>query len=153
MRFGYWLGVSLFLTTPAMAQQDIRLSRQMFVERVATDINGRERRILTSAERPQPGDQLVFVVNWRNQGSQPLHGVAVTDPVPRGTSLSLADPMMQVSVDGGQRWGRLEELWLPTPLGGTRRATSRDVTHVRWTMPARISPGERGRLSYRAIMR
>jgi hypothetical protein len=60
---------------------------------------------------------------------------------------------MQVSVDGGQRWGRLEELWLPTPLGGTRRAVPEDITHVRWTMPTRLSPGETARLSYRATMR
>lgn len=143
----------LLLAPPAWAQQDIRLHRQMFVERVSTDANGRARRVLVSADRPQPGDQLIFVVNWRNAGSQPIRGKAVTDVVPRGALLSLPDPLMQVSVDGGRRWGKLEELWLPTPLGGMRRATPGDVTHLRWTMSNRISPGERGRLSYRATVR
>ncbi|HJT39379.1 MAG TPA: hypothetical protein VJ762_03485 [Sphingobium sp.] len=137
----------------AMARQDLRMQTQMFVERVHTDLNGRPRRILASAQRIGPGDQIVVVVNWRNEGSEPLRGLAVTRPVPPGTRLSLSDSAAQLSVDGGQSWGRLEDLWLPTPLGGMRRAVAADVTHVRWTMPAQISPGESGRLSYRATVR
>ena len=137
----------------AFARQDMRLDRQMFVERVQTDINGRARRTLASANRVAPGDRLVFVVNWRNEGRQPVDGLAFTNAVPPGTSLSLTDPAAQVSVDGGESWGRLDQLWLPTPLGGTRRAAPADVTHVRLTVPARISPGESGRLSYRATVR
>ncbi|HKY81745.1 MAG TPA: hypothetical protein VJM09_09780 [Sphingobium sp.] len=137
----------------AMAAHAVRTETQMFVERVRTDINGRARRILASAGHVEPGDQLIFIVRWRHEGSQALRGLAVTRPVSPGTLVSLADPSAQVSVDGGQNWGRLEELWLPTPLGGTRRAQPADVTHVRWTIPAAISPGESGRLSYRAIVR
>jgi len=129
------------------------METQMFVERVHTDINGRARRTLASASRAAPGDQIVFVVHWRNEGREPVQGIALTNPVPRGTLLTTADPSMQVSVDGGQRWGRLEDLWLPTPLGGTRRAVPADITHVRWISPKRLSPGETARLSYRATMR
>lgn len=137
----------------AAARPDLRAETQMFVERVHTDINGRSRRTLASTSRAAPGDQLVFVVNWRNEGREPVQGVALTNPIPRGTLLTAPDPSMQVSVDGGQRWGRLEDLWLPTPLGGTRRALPADITHIRWTMPTRLSPGETARLSYRATMR
>jgi len=136
-----------------MARPEVRTNTQMFVERVHTDINGRPRRILANAGRMEPGDQLILVVNWRNDSARPLRGLAVTRPVPPGTRLSLADPSTQVSVDGGQSWGRLEELWLPTPLGGARRAVPADVTHVRWTIPAQIPPGEGGRLSYRVTAR
>jgi len=137
----------------ASARQDVRLDRQMFVERVSTDINGRARRVLESADRAGSGDQLIFVVNWRNEGSRPVRGLAVTNAVPRGTQLDLSDPAMQVSVDGGAHWGRIADLWLPTPLGGSRRAVPADITHVRWTVPDEISPGESGRLSYRATVR
>ena len=137
----------------AAARQDVRLDRQMFVERVQTDINGRARRILASPDRVAPGDRLVFVVNWRNEGRQPVDGIALTNAVPRGTSLALTDPTALVSVDGGQNWGRLDQLWLPTPLGGTRRAVATDITHVRLRVPTRIPPGESGRLSYRATVR
>lgn len=155
MKSGIWAIALACLGAPQMAaaRQDIRLDRQMFVERTRTDINGRERRILQSASRAGPGDQLILVVNWRNEGSRPVRNLAVTNAVPRGARLDLADPAAQVSVDGGAHWGRLGDLWLPTPLGGTRRATPADITHVRWTVPQEISPGESGRLSYRATVR
>jgi len=155
MKSGVWLIALACALAPhtGLARQDIRLDRQMFVERVSTDINGRARRTLESADRAGSGDQLIFVVNFRNEGSRPVRGLAVTNAVPRGTQLDLGDPTMQVSVDGGAHWGRLSDFWLPTPLGGTRRATSADITHVRWTVPQEISPGEGGRLSYRATVR
>ena len=53
----------------ASARQDIRLDRQMFVERVSTDINGRARRVLESADRAGAGDQLIFVVNCRKNST------------------------------------------------------------------------------------
>lgn len=137
----------------AAAQPAIRLDRQMFVERVTTDINGRARRILASADRLAPGDQLIFVVHWSNAGRTPLRALSVTNPVRRDVQPDLSDPAMLVSVDGGAHWGRLDRLWLPTPLGGTRRAVPSDVTHIRWTVTQPISPGDSGRLSYRATVR
>jgi len=147
-----WAG---WAATPAdaAARPALRSETQMFVERIHTDINGRARRTLASANRAAPGDQILFVVNWHNEGRQPVEGVALTNAIPRGTLVTDPDPSMQVSVDGGQRWGRLEDLWLPTPLGGTRRAVPADITHIRWVRPARLSPGETARLSYRATMR
>lgn len=155
MKLGAWLVALACTATPqlASARQEIRLERQMFVERVSTDVNGRARRVLESADRAGSGDQLIFVVNWRNEGNRPVRGLAVTNAVPRGTQLDISDPAMQVSVDGGAHWGRLADLWLPTPLGGTRRAVPADITHVRWTVLDEISPGESGRLSYRATVR
>jgi hypothetical protein len=135
------------------AQPGVRLDTQMFVERVITDVNGRSRRILASADRIAPGDQLIVIVHWRNDGSAPLRDQAVVRPLPRGMQIDPTDPTMQVSVDGGVHWGRMEQLWLPTPLGGTRRAVAADVTHVRWSLPEAVPPGHAGRLSYRATMR
>lgn len=137
----------------AWAQPGVRLDTQMFVERVTTDVNGRSRRILASADRVAPGDQLIVIVHWRNDGSAPLRDQAVVRPLPRGAQIDPTDPTMQVSVDGGAHWGRMEQLWLPTPLGGTRRAVAADVTHVRWSLPEAVPPGHAGRLSYRATMR
>ncbi|MDI1294804.1 MAG: hypothetical protein PSY12_02815 [bacterium] len=155
-----WLSALAALCVPpliapsaAIAQPTIRIDTRMFVERVRTDVNGRARRILASADRAGPGDQLIFVMDWRNAGRRPVRGFALTTPVPRGASPDLTDPAMWVSVDGGAHWGRLDQLWLPTPLGGTRRATAEDVTHVRWMLADAISPGQAGRLSYRAMVR
>lgn len=150
---GLCISAALAVPSIAIAQQDMRLNTRMFVERVATDVNGRERRILSDPGRIAPGDQLIFVVHWRNEGSSAAKDFAITRAVPPGTRIDANDPRMEVSVDDGMHWGRLDQLWLPTPLGGTRRAVAEDVTHVRWTLPRRALPGESGRLSYRAVVR
>lgn len=137
----------------AMAHPALRLDTQMFVERVTTDVNGRPRRLLASADRAAPGDQIIVIVHWRNDGDRPLREPAITRALPRGVQPDPTDPAMQVSVDGGVRWGRIDQLWLPTPLGGTRRAVPADVTHIRWPLPAAIPPGKAGRLTYRITMR
>ncbi|WP_076605551.1 hypothetical protein, partial [Sphingobium sp. ba1] len=103
--------------------------------------------------RVAPGDQLIVMVHWRNQGGEPLRDYALVRPLPKGVELDPSDPALQVSVDGGVRWGRMAQLWLPTPLGGVRRAVPADITHVRWTLPDGVPPGQAGRLSYRATIR
>jgi hypothetical protein len=73
--------------------------------------------------------------------------------LPAGARLEAAAQGAIVSVDGGNRWGRLDQLWMPTPLGGVRRATIEDVTHVRWRLTQQIAPGAAGRVSYRTTSR
>lgn len=150
-----WLAVAAtgMMAAPLGAQPTMRLDTQMFVERVSTDINGHPRRTLASADRVSPGDTLVVMINWRNDGAHPLRDFAITRPVPRGVRPDLTDRAMQVSIDGGDHWGRLDELWLPTPLGGMRRAVAGDVTHIRWQLPDMVPPGRTGRFSYRGVMR
>ncbi|QGP78247.1 hypothetical protein [Sphingobium sp. CAP-1] len=140
-------------TQAAMAQPAMRLDTQMFVERVTTDLNGRSRRMLATADRAAPGDTVVVILNWRNQGTRPVRDFALTRAMLRGASPDLTDPAVQVSIDGGNRWSRFDQIWLPTPLGGVRRAIADDVTHIRWLLPDTVSPGQAGRLSYRATVR
>lgn len=137
----------------ALARQPIMLNSDVYVERISTDLNGRERRVLASAPQVGPGDRLVFVLRYRNGGSAPVNDFAVTNPVPAGVRIDPTDRDMLVSVDGGQRWGKLDSLWVRTPLGGTRRATAEDITHIRWTIRSTIGPGDGGRIAYRGIVR
>ncbi|MBH2000076.1 MAG: hypothetical protein I8H96_13195 [Sphingomonadaceae bacterium] len=152
--FRPWLCAMALMIGPqtAMAAPAVRLDTQMFVERVTMDINGRARRTLASADHVGPGDQLIVIVEWRNEGRAPVKDVAVTRPVPRSARIASDDPAMQVSIDGGAHWGRLDDMWLPTPLGGSRRAVAGDVTHVRWLLSDAVPPGQSGRLSYRATV-
>lgn len=134
------------------AQAMVRLETQMYVEKVATDLNGRPRRTLESADRLTPGDRVIVILHWRNQGAAPIRDFTAARSVLRGTTPDLRDPAVQVSIDGGRHWARFDQLWLPTQLGGVRRAVAEDVTHVRWQLPDNAFPGQSGRLSYRATI-
>lgn len=137
----------------AAAQPAVRLDTQLFVERVSTDLNGRPRRTLESAARAMPGEPVIVILHWRNEGAQPVRSFAASRTALRGLTPDLAAPGVQVSIDGGRNWDRFDRLWLPTPLGGVRRAVAEDVTHVRWLLPDAAHPGQAGRLSYRSIAR
>ena len=54
----------------------------------------------------------------------------------------------QVSVDGGRTWGTLETLRVDG-----RKATSADVTHVRWDVANPRAARGRGVLTYSAVVR
>lgn len=129
------------------------LASQTFVERVSTDANGKSRRILATARHITRGDRLIVVMHYKNDGSSPVDGFAITNPVPASVRIDLQDANMLVSVDHGRNWGRIDQLSVPTGLGGTRRATPDDVTHVRWAVPQPVRPGDTGQISYRAIVR
>ncbi|MGB3929206.1 MAG: hypothetical protein WBL20_09605, partial [Sphingobium sp.] len=137
----------------ASAQPAVRLDTQMFVERVSTDLNGRPRRTLESAARAAPGEPVIVILHWRNEGAQPVRSFAASRTMLRGLTPDLTAPGVQVSIDGGRSWDRFDRLWLPTPLGGIRRAVAEDVTHVRWLLPDAAGPGQAGRLSYRSVAR
>jgi hypothetical protein len=136
----------------ARASQPVRLDSNVFVEKISNDLNGRERRVLSTPGQLEQGDSLVFVLRYRNDGITPVSDFAVTNPVPQSVRIK-PRPDMQVSVDGGRNWGRLDALQVRTPLGGTRRAVADDVTHIRWTVRAPVSPGNGGQIAYRGTVR
>ncbi|WP_070153567.1 hypothetical protein [Sphingobium phenoxybenzoativorans] len=145
--------VTLAHPAAALAQQPVTLSSNVFVEKVSNDLNGGERRVLAAPGQLGQGDRLVFVLRYRNDGPAPVSRFAVTNPVPQSVRIDTARQDMQVSVDGGRNWGRLDKLQLRTPFGGTRRATADDITHVRWTVNSPVSPGATGQIAYRGVVR
>lgn len=142
--------------TPGVAQghDSVALNSQMFVEKIRTDLNGRERRILQPAAKISSGDRLVFVLRYRNQGAEPVRHFVVTNPVPGSIQFDAAPARdLIVSVDGGSNWGPLETLKVRTAAGGIRPALPQDVTHIRWTFKSAIRPGDTGQLSFRGTVR
>ena len=100
-----------------------------------------------------PGDTLVFSTRYRNEGALPVTDFVVTNPIPAAVMLAPQDTERRViSVDGGKTWGFLEQFQVDDGKGGSRPATSADVTHTRWKL-ALIEPGATGVLSYKAIVR
>ena len=90
------------------------------------------------------GDKVVLVMQWSRPGAQQPFTLASRVPDELAFQRS-GDASVEVSIDGGRRWGRLGEL-----RSGQRLASPEDVTHLRW----RIAAGDDRRLrSYSAIVR
>ena len=138
----------------ARASDSIALTSTVFVEKSMTGDDGKARIVLDQPNRVQPGDNLVFVLRYRNSGKAPATHFSVTNPLPASVSFRDTNAgQAQYSVDGGQNWGTLGDLKLRERAGRWRSARPDDVTHVRWTFRQALPVGASGRLTFRGTVR
>lgn len=141
--------------TPALAQNSaVSLESDVLVERTTTDAQGQEQVALEEPRVVVPGDKLVFVLRYRNNGNSPATDFVITNPLPAAVAFqSSTERSTQVSVDGGRNWGQLATLTVANADGTSRPARADEVTHVRWAFAQPIPAGQAGRLMFRGIVR
>ena len=114
------------MAAPAAAQTSsaVSLNSDVLVERTTTDAQGRQQVTLEEPRAVVPGDKLVFVLRYRNNGVTAASDFVVTNPLPTAVAFEGAgDERAQVSVDGGRNWGALAALSV-READGTNRAAS-----------------------------
>ena len=154
MRFILPLLALFAATAAAAAPNDVTLANAVFVEHVRVDAQGRRTVALDPPQVVTPGDHLVFVLTYRNGGTQPATGFSVTNPIPPAVAFERSDDAnAMVSVDGGRTWGALATLTVAQPDGSRRPAAAADVTHVRWSFSQPIPAGAEGRLTFRGVVK
>lgn len=151
--FGWALAVFLCAVVgPANAQaaSPIVIDSAAYQEVEVKAADGSTSIKLEPAARIAPGGVVVYEISYRNTGDQPATNVAINNPV--AGELVFLDASIApsaVSVDGGKRFGALEELTVPGADGNLRPAQPADVTNLRWTI-ASLAPAASGKVSFRA---
>ena len=149
--------ITLFLIlipSLSVAAEAVALDSSVFVERTLPDTNGKTRTVLEEPKIVTPGDRLVFILHYRNTGTQSAKDFVVTNPMPAPVAYQgSSDTVAQVSVDGGKTFAFLASLKVREPDGTTRAARPEDVTHVRWVLREPIAAGAQGKLSFRGVVR
>jgi uncharacterized repeat protein (TIGR01451 family) len=153
IRMAGWLALgiaSLAYPFAAAAQSGgVEIDTSVYKE-VAAANGGVER---VPAERAVPGDEVLYVITYRNSGDEAATNVAINNELPDEIVLaSTEDDPTAVSVDNGQTFGRLGELTVITDEGDVRQAQWADVTNLRWIVDS-LAPGASGSVSYRARVR
>lgn len=139
---------------PALAANQVALDNHVFVERIKTDADGKQRILLEEPKIVVPGDRLVFVLNYRNASATPADRFVVTNPMPAAIRYADAgDTRPLVSVDGGASWGQIDQLRVALSDGTTRAAQPADVTHIRWAFQKPVPAGAAGKLMFRGIVK
>ncbi len=142
------------LAAPAIAASPVELSSDIFVETQQKRADGSFATTLEAPKMILPGDQLVFVVRYRNTGVKPATNFTVTNPIPAAIAFSgTSDGAESVSVDGGKSWGKLSQLRVAGANGETRPALMSDVTHIKWQMNQVLAAGEAGKLIFRGVVK
>jgi uncharacterized repeat protein (TIGR01451 family) len=145
----------------AQAKAGMTITSIAMVERIEKDKLGLEKKILKSPKDVivVPGDHVVFTLSYANKGAEAAEGFRATNPMPGAVQfISATEDWAEMSVDGGQNWGKLADLVVKvTTQNGapetTRPAHPEDVTHVRWVFSDLIAPGVKGAVSYRGIIK
>ena len=146
--------LALLAPAAALAADEVRLTSEVFVERNVPQPDGSVRTVREAPNVVTPGETLVFVLTYRNEGAAAATGFVVTNPMPESVIYAdRASPGEIVSVDGGQNWGELASLRVNNADGTMRPAAVADVTHVRWRFAAPIPAGEGGNLSFQGVVR
>lgn len=149
------LAATLGSTASAAGTQPLQVASKIFVEARSAAADGTVRTTLVAANRAVPGDRVVFVLAYRNAGTQALDNIVFNNPLPaaiayRAPAQGSAAP--EVSV-GGKTYGALAALRVPVAGGGSRAATASDVTHVRWRLSGSLAAGGQGQFAFQAVLK
>ena len=140
-------GLSGRAAVPAPAPVQLHLSVQGQV--VTRDAQGHAR----VAWRPvpvtgaRPGDVLRYTLAGENRARLPVRGLALTQPVPAGTTFvahsATGDAQVTYSVDNGHTFDAAPVVRVAAPGGVVRTvpAPPEAYTDVRWTLTAPVAPG------------
>ena len=146
--------MALLMPVAAQAAAGVSLVNQVLVERVETTPEGRSVTTRAEPDVVTPGDRLVFVLSYRNDGAEPATAFVLTNPVPDSVTFAgTDDPSAVVSVDGGTTWGALGSLTVALTDGTMRPAEVADVTHIRWSLAQPVPTGGAGELSFRGVVK
>ncbi|HUP92612.1 MAG TPA: hypothetical protein VM074_10230 [Solimonas sp.] len=151
--------VSLVLSWPALAKAEtLQLVNQVYQEVTQTGADGRKEVRRVPAAKVVPGDEVLYVITYKNVGAKPADDVVVANPLApelqyKAGSATGANATAEVSVDGGKTFGELGQLTVASADGKRRAALAGDVTHVRWRLKSSIKPEQQGEVSFRAVLR
>jgi uncharacterized repeat protein (TIGR01451 family) len=146
--------LALLPAQAVLAASPVQLSSDVFVERLVKKADGSVARVLEQPKLVVPGDNLVFVVKYKNVGAAPANNFTVTNPLPRAVAFNgTSDGQEVVSVDGGATWGALSKLVVTGSDGKPRAARMTDVTHIKWNLNRTLSAGSEGKLMFRGVVK
>ena len=143
-----------FLPLTALAKPQITID--MVSEKEIVEVfNGIETRKVVPAQEIEPGQVLIFTLNYSNKGDEKAINVVIKNPIHKDTiyipgSATGDSPMF--SIDGGKVFKSPTLLtYETTDLNGKtikKIASPEQYTDIRWTIPV-LSAGASGQVSFR----
>jgi uncharacterized repeat protein (TIGR01451 family) len=130
-----------------------------FAERLAPRA-GRDHKAvqLLPADHVVPGDTIIYTIEVRNEGANPVDDFSFTITVPEhmvyvADSAVAPGAELSFSVDGGRSFDPAPILTVHGADGKQRPAVAADYTTIRWTLRNRLKSGSMVLARYRAMLR
>ena len=151
----FFIVTALCISAPAIhadeKENGIEVKMMVHEEIVVTNKKGEKEIQLIEAASVVPGDIVVYTTLVENNGKEPADNVAIKNPIPKEiiyieNTASGDKNAISFSVDGGTTFGKPDELTVQED-GKVRAATSKDYTHIRWTLKT-LNPAEKTQVSF-----
>lgn len=150
--------VAMMLSLSAFAVEGVTLKTEAFGDVLVAGKDGKQEKKRVVLKKATPGQEVIYVITYRNTGTKPAENVVVNNPVPKDLMFQPGSAQgegtrIEVSADGGKTFGVLEALRVSDGKAGVRPAAAGDVTNVRWTLTTAVKPGQEGNVTYKAVLR
>jgi len=147
----------ILLLLPAIALAEPKVSIQTVAEKeVIQTIDGKQVKKLVPAKNADPGQKLIFTLNYINSGNEKAVNVKIDNPIPKDTSYVVGSGIgknskMLFSIDGGKTYNAPSLLKYTVTLTDGKKvqkqASPDQYTNVRWVINE-IPPGGGGKVGF-----
>lgn len=127
-------------------------------EIVVQDKDGKKITQIVPAGKVVPGDEVIYVIEYRNISQTTADNVFVTDPIPqemiyRTGSAKGEGTTVTFSIDGGVTYNVPENLKVTGEDGKPQVAGPEKYTHIRWNLDNPLPAGQGGQVTFRAELK
>jgi len=111
-----------------------------------------------SADKVTPGEKVVYTVDFINDSAEPASDLVLAMPIPTDVRFleGTADrdgAVVTYSVDGGASFVERDALSLPAVGGGTRPASSDEITHIQWRIAGPVAVGASDAVAFKGRLK
>lgn len=123
---------------------------------VSVTAKGKQVKKRIAAKGVQPGEEIIYTLNYVNSGTDAAKDVIISDPIPAGTSYIPGSASetgdLSFSIDKGKTFKKptllTYEVKGSTGKAEKKVASPEDYTDVRWTIP-QVPAGGKGAVSFK----
>lgn len=150
--------LSAAMLASAVSASALTATQKVEKEIVVTQSDGTSVTQRVSADEVTPGEKVVYTVDFLNDSNEPASDLVLAMPVPsdirylEGTA-DREGADVKFSVDGGESFSERSVLTLPAVGGGTRSATSDDITHIQWRIAGPVPVGARDAVAFKGRLK
>ena len=149
--------IAMLFLSPLTAMAKPEVTVNMSAEKEVVEVvAGKSVKKLVPAKSADPGEKLIFTLQYKNQGNEKATNVKVDNPIPKDTVFIVGSGIgknskMLFSIDGGKTYKKPSLLTYEETLPGGKKikkqASPEQYTHVRWIIDE-ILPGSEGKVGF-----
>jgi len=149
----------LMFSAQSFAEEgNVKLTNKAFKQVIKTNDKGEKVLDYIDPALALPGDVIFYTTTFENIGKEPATKVVINNPIHgnlkyRQGSATGKDTEIKFSIDGGVSYDSPEKLFVTDKTGKKWAAKPEDYTAIRWIYKKQLLPGEKGTVSFRAIIR